>query len=293
MNDRRRPSDLGRLAVGAAVVVITGAMAADGEVGSTETKVFHHVNGLPDVHPGVLWPQQQLGNLAVGPIIVGIAAARRQWHLAAAAATATGLKLGLERAVKAVVVRERPGTTVPGAVRRGDVPHQGQSFVSGHATMVTALATVVTPHLAPRWKPLPAVAAALVCFARVYSGAHNPLDIVGGVGLGCVAGGDDQPGPRGPDDAPLKRRERGPLARDGGRPTARHRPEVQPQGRGTSLAPSSRRSCRRPSPGRAGAVVAMKSRSTSTNRSGASDCGKWRTPSKISRRLPGIASWAS
>ncbi len=188
MRYRRRPSDLARLAVGTAVVVVTGAMAADGEVGSTETRVFHHVNGLPDVHPGVLWPQQQLGNLAVGPIVVGVAAARRQWHLAAAAACATGLKLGLERAVKAVVVRERPGTTVPGAVRRGDVPHQGQSFVSGHATMATALATVVTPHLAGRWKPLPAVAAALVCFARVYSGAHNPLDIVGGIGLGWVAG---------------------------------------------------------------------------------------------------------
>ena len=57
----------------------------------------------------MLWPQQQFGNLAVGPLIVAVAAARRQWHLAAAAGMATGLKLGLERAVKAVVVRERPG----------------------------------------------------------------------------------------------------------------------------------------------------------------------------------------
>ena len=151
--------------------------------------MFHAVNGLPDLHPGLLWPQQQFGNLAVGPIIVVVAAARRQWHLAAAAGMATGLKLGLERAVKAVVVRERPGTTVPGAVRRGDVPHEGQSFVSGHATLVTALATVVSPHLSPRWRAAPALAAAAVCLARVYSGAHNPLDVVGGVGLGLVAGG--------------------------------------------------------------------------------------------------------
>ncbi len=184
------------------MVVVTGAAAAGGEVGSTETRVFHHVNGLPDVHPGVLWPQQQFGNLAVGPIIVAVAAVRRQWHLAAAAAMATGLKLGLERTVKAVVVRERPGTTVPGAVRRGDVPHEGQSFVSGHATMVTALATVVSPHLGPGWKILPIAAAGLVCFARVYSGAHNPLDIVGGIGLGSGRGRVHQPRPGRPVDQP-------------------------------------------------------------------------------------------
>ncbi len=177
------------MAAGAVVVVATSAVARSGEVGRTEAGVFHAVNRLPDLHPGVLWPQQQFGNLAVGPLIAAVAASRRQWHLAAAAATATVLKLGLERAVKAVIVRERPGTTVPGAIRRGDVPHQGQSFVSGHATLVTALATVVTPHLSGRWKAVPTLAAASVCVARVYSGAHNPLDVVGGIGLGLVAGG--------------------------------------------------------------------------------------------------------
>lgn len=178
-----------KVAGGATAVIATGVVASSGEVGPTEARLFHAFNRLPDVHPAVLWPQQQFGNLAVGPIIVAVAATRRQWHLAAAAATATILKLGLERAVKAVIVRERPGTTVPGAVKRGNVPHEGQSFVSGHATLVTALATVVTPHLARRWRIVPATAAAVVCVARVYSGAHNPLDIVGGVGLGLVAGG--------------------------------------------------------------------------------------------------------
>ena len=189
MTVERRISDVWRVAGGAAVVVVTGTVARSGRVGRTETQVFHAVNGLPDLHPGLLWPQQQFGNVAIGPIIVVIAAVRHRWHLAAAVGMATGLKLGLERAVKALVVRERPGTTVPGAVRRGDVPHQGQSFVSGHATSVTALATVVTPHLPPRWRAVPAVAAAMVCVARVYSGAHNPLDVVGGVALGLVAGG--------------------------------------------------------------------------------------------------------
>lgn len=185
----RRRSDVVRVVAGAAAVVATGAVAVSGEVGPVERRAFHAVNGLPDTHPMVLWPQQQFGNVAVGPAVVAWAAWRRHWHLAAAAGTATGLKLGLERLVKAVVVRERPGTTVPEAIRRGRVPHQGASFVSGHATMATALATVVTPYLPRRWALAPGVLAAGVCVARVYSGAHNPLDVVGGIGLGMVAGG--------------------------------------------------------------------------------------------------------
>ncbi len=57
-------------------------------------------------------------------------------------------------------------------------------------------------------------------------------------------------------------------------------------------APSARSWCSCSLPAWAGSVVAMKSSSTSTKRSGASDWGKWPTPGKISSRLPGMASWA-
>ena len=46
---------------------------------------------------------------------------------------------------------------------RGDVPEHGESFVSGHAILVAALAGVVTPYLPGRWKVAPCCAARIAC----------------------------------------------------------------------------------------------------------------------------------
>jgi undecaprenyl-diphosphatase len=92
--------------------------------------------------------------------------------------------------VKAVVTRERPGTSIGADVNlRGDVSVGGESFVSGHALLVTALAGVVGPYLPRRWRIVAWVAVALVMIGRVYVGAHNPLDVICGAGLGLVLAG--------------------------------------------------------------------------------------------------------
>ena len=65
----------------------------------------------------------------------------------------------------------------------------GESFVSGRAVLVVALAGVLTPYLGGRWRVVPWVVAGLVLLTRVYVGAHNPLDVVCGAALGMAVAG--------------------------------------------------------------------------------------------------------
>jgi undecaprenyl-diphosphatase len=165
-------------------------MARTGAVGPAERAVFHAVNDLPGWLYRPMWVFQQAGNLVVafGLLLVAALVLRRP-KLAAAAVVAVVAKLGLERVVKSVVERRRPGSTIGDVILRGDIPVHGLSFVSGHAAITTAAATMLTAVLPRRWQPLPWIVVVLNGVGRVYVGAHNPLDIVGGVGLGLVIGG--------------------------------------------------------------------------------------------------------
>jgi membrane-associated phospholipid phosphatase len=185
----RRPGDAWAAAAGL-VVLGAGLIAVrDGAVPAWERSTFEAVNGLPGWLYPVLWPFQQLGVVIWGPVLALAAAVTRRYRLAVALVGATVAKLVLERVVKAIVTRERPGTSIGSdAELRGDVSSGGESFVSGHAVMVAAIACLIVPYLPRRWRPLPWVLVALVMVGRVYVGAHNPLDVICGAGLGVAIG---------------------------------------------------------------------------------------------------------
>jgi membrane-associated phospholipid phosphatase len=177
--------DLVIIVASLAVFASCAVVAADGRVGPVERAAFHAVNGLPAwlYQPMLLF--QYLGVLAM-PLVVAVGAlAFRRWRLAAALVLVVPLKLALERLVKLLVQRQRPGTTVPDAILRGVHP-AGLSFVSGHAIITFAIAGLLGLVLPRRWGVVAFVLAGLNAVARVYLGAHNPLDVVGGAAVGLA-----------------------------------------------------------------------------------------------------------
>ena len=182
---RRIQRDLLVLAAGLAVFAICALIVANGRVGPAERAVFHAVNGLPGWLYRPMLGAQYLGVLGMPLVIAAGALAWRRWRLASALALVVPLKLAAERVPKQLVQRERPGTSVPDAILRGVHPG-GLSFVSGHAIITFAIAGLLALVLPRRWAVVAFVLAALNAMARVYLGAHNPLDVVGGAAVGLA-----------------------------------------------------------------------------------------------------------
>jgi membrane-associated phospholipid phosphatase len=183
-------------AVGLLIVAGSILEARRPVISPVESRVFHAVNRWPDQLYWVLWLPMQLGNLVVGTA-AGLAVALLAGDVAVAVGVvlAMALKLVAERVIRKEMadylpVRQRPGTSQPGAILRGrDVPKSGPSFPSGHVILVAAIACVVAPDVAAVWWWIPILATALVMVGRVYVGAHNPLDVTAGLGAGLLLGG--------------------------------------------------------------------------------------------------------
>ena len=181
---------------GLAILAVSVVWARGPAISRAEARAFHAVNGLPDWLFWALWPPMQFGNLAVGTIAgLVVAVVARNLAVAVGVLLAMLMKLVTERVLRQQMapylsVRQRPGTSEVGAVLRGDdVPSSGPSFPSGHVILVASVACVVAGTIPVAWWWVLVLLTAAVMVGRVYVGAHNPLDVIAGLGAGLLSGG--------------------------------------------------------------------------------------------------------
>lgn len=188
---RARAQDLWLLAGGAAALFVAALPVDADHVPDVERAVFRAVNGDPgwSVWSGAVWAVMQLGMIAVVPVAALVALALHRYRLALAVLVAGVLAYAGGKLVKRVVERGRPDRLLDDVSIQGAAAH-GLGFVSGHAAVAFAMATVVSMELVRREvKVLVVALAVVVAMARVHVGAHLPLDVVGGAALGLAAGG--------------------------------------------------------------------------------------------------------
>ncbi|MDP9219431.1 MAG: phosphatase PAP2 family protein [Actinomycetota bacterium] len=139
-------------------------------------------NTLPDRLHAPLWTVMQSGALAAPVVAGGVAWAAGQRRLAGRLAFSGLTAYVVAKAVKRAVGRGRPLDLVSGITARGK-PAGGNGFVSGHAAVSTALALELFDALDDPARTLSLIVPAVVGFARIYVGAHLPLDVAGGAAL--------------------------------------------------------------------------------------------------------------
>ena len=184
----RGAADGGLVLAGAVVLVLAALPVHRASVSTAEAAVFRVLNGTTVLPFALVWVVMQLGNVLVVPTSAALAAAFRRWWLAIELLVAGAGTYLVAKVVKGVVPRGRPSELLADVVIRGAAAH-GRGFVSGHAATLAALAAVAWPWLGRRGRILAVVLVVVVCLTRVYVGAHLPLDVVGGVGLGIAVGG--------------------------------------------------------------------------------------------------------
>ena len=176
-------------AMGGAVLLAGSwvVVTATDEIPDVEVRIFAALNQLPDPVWPFVWAPVQIGSF-VGSLLVvtTTAVVTRKPRLTASALVASQGAYWGAKAVKHFASRARPIDVV--ATVRVRERATGLGYVSGHSAVAFALAAVLGSDVPRPWRVVPLAVATIVGLGRVYAGVHLPLDVVGGVGLGVLAG---------------------------------------------------------------------------------------------------------
>lgn len=167
---------------------LTGAAHAGmGRVTPLEERLFRRINRLPDGLFLPVWTVMQGGSLGAVGVSAAVAHKLGRPRQAAALGLAGGVMWAGCKAIKPLVGRGRPESHLESVIVRGD-DQTGLGYPSGHSAVAASLAAVAAVGASTAFGLGAAAVATVVAFGRVYTGAHLPLDVLGGAALGMTAG---------------------------------------------------------------------------------------------------------
>lgn len=172
-------------ASGAALMVGSGVLSRGSRPSGPEVRLFRAVNAGPDVLRRPNWALMLGGTLGAVPSAGAVAWRAGHPRLAARLVTGGTAAYVFAKFVKPYVGRERPGMLLADVTFRDEIGGD-RGWLSGHAAVSTSLALIAGPALPPRARAWAYAWAGAVCLGRIYAGAHFPLDVAGGVGLGLM-----------------------------------------------------------------------------------------------------------
>lgn len=182
----RRREDVVTLIVAVVVCLLaTVALGSVQRIPEAERAVFVAINDLPGWIGVVVIPVMQLGVFWAGPLAAFVLFLFRRRTAGASVLVATVAAYLIARLSKHVVGRERPAGLIEDLHLRDAA--EGLGFPSGHSAVAMALVLALVPYLAWRWRYVLFAAPVIVAFARIYVGAHLPLDVVAGLAIGAAA----------------------------------------------------------------------------------------------------------
>jgi undecaprenyl-diphosphatase len=182
---QRRWLDAVLATVGLLVVVLTALLARRATYG-WEAVVFRAINELPSGLRPLLWVLNQYGTAITIPVATAAALVFRKWRMAAALAISGVTVYLLAKVIKGWVDRGRPAALVDGVLGREAFAVDSLGYPSGHAAVAWAITIIVLAYLGRPWRIAAVTLAIVVPLARMYVGAHLPLDLIGGAALGVM-----------------------------------------------------------------------------------------------------------
>lgn len=152
-----------------------------------EINVFRLVNQLPPAFAAPLLGIMQFGALPAVGLFAAVAVVGRRRRLARYLLVGGGAAWLVAKILQVAVDQEPPDIVLRHVSLHGSVA-PGLAFPSTHVAVAAALATTAAPYLSRPNRRLAWWLVGVVGVARVYVGAHFPIDVIGGVGVGWAVG---------------------------------------------------------------------------------------------------------